>query len=469
MFNFLKELLYSGPSFIYRATRKWRYKSRVALLEEAKPKNTIAVLDGVRAIACLIVIAYHINLITRDTDVWSVSDRTHTLLTALLLSGFSGVTLFFVLSGFLLFLPYARALLYAETWPSARLFYLRRTLRIVPAYYITLLLLLLFYDPGYLQLQHLGDIGLFLTFFMDSTKQTSQQIDGPLWTLAVEWQFYMLLPVLAWGMRLVVRRVAPSRRIVLAIGCLCILIGWGLFTRYWGEQLNQNPNQLAFIPRPLLNTGLFFLYGTTGKYLEDFAVGMLICLCFIYTQRAGGAWLGKNFYRKSLWLWGSGILVLFCLALWNFNQETHRWALPFLSPIQSAYSWVDELGFASGYGLCILAILFNPKVFQRLFAWRPLRALGGISYSLYMWHLPLLLLFMVNVGYRLRGGNGWGIYPLYWLWVIVIIIPFCTIFYTLCEKPGMKLAAKLRQRRLPPALPETRISGPSRELTHLKT
>jgi hypothetical protein len=77
--------------------------------EGARPRGTIAALDGVRAIACLMVIAYHISLMALVTHLWS--ENADSLVTALMLAGNAGVTLFFVLSGFLLFLPYANALL----------------------------------------------------------------------------------------------------------------------------------------------------------------------------------------------------------------------------------------------------------------------------------------------------------------------------------------------------------------------
>jgi peptidoglycan/LPS O-acetylase OafA/YrhL len=96
-----------------------------SILGDNKRQNNIAVLDGVRAIACLIVLTFHISLITSSTQIWKPVNNSYLLLSSILLSGASGVTLFFVLSGFLLFLPYANALLYKNKWPSARRFYQR--------------------------------------------------------------------------------------------------------------------------------------------------------------------------------------------------------------------------------------------------------------------------------------------------------------------------------------------------------
>ncbi len=55
----------------------------------------------------------------------------------------TGVHLFFVLSGFLLFLPYARAMLQDRPLPTARRFYQRRALRILPAYWVCMIALVL--------------------------------------------------------------------------------------------------------------------------------------------------------------------------------------------------------------------------------------------------------------------------------------------------------------------------------------
>ncbi|HJT58898.1 MAG TPA: acyltransferase family protein, partial [Ktedonobacteraceae bacterium] len=124
-------------------------------LEDGKPKNNIAVLDGVRGIACLMVVAYHIGLLTsRETKIWVPVGPDHPLFSSIMSAAASGVTLFFVLSGFLLFLPYAKSLLFDNAWPSARNFYLRRGFRVIPAYYVCLFLIILVSQHQYLQRAH---------------------------------------------------------------------------------------------------------------------------------------------------------------------------------------------------------------------------------------------------------------------------------------------------------------------------
>ena len=96
-------------------------------LDDGKQKHSIPVLDGARAIACLAIITFHMNLLARFHGIWNPAlQGPGAFLSAALLFGESGVMLFFVLSGFLLFLPYARALLFGGRWPSLRRFYLRR-------------------------------------------------------------------------------------------------------------------------------------------------------------------------------------------------------------------------------------------------------------------------------------------------------------------------------------------------------
>ncbi len=247
--------------------------------------SKIKAVEGVRGIACLMVMWFHLNLIMRSTNIWNPL-RSNVLFSAIALAGASGVTLFFVLSGFLLFMPFVKAVLFETQWPSTWRFYLRRVLRIVPGYYFSLFLLILLTSPAYFRPDHLADLGLFLTFFMDAPA-TFMQINGPYWTLAIEWQFYLLLPWLALGIALIARRIggSPRRRAGIVASLLCGVIAWGVFSRYWVAYLLQHPAQTFLISRPILNVPFFFLYGEAGKYLEDFAVGMLVSLCYMLATR----------------------------------------------------------------------------------------------------------------------------------------------------------------------------------------
>lgn len=409
-----------------------------------KSKSNIAVLDGIRAIACLSVISYHIDRFTMLSHVWSFS--LGPLISSVAMGGWSGVTLFFVLSGFLLFLPYAKSLLFEDAdgaWPSIRTFYLRRALRILPGYYVALFLLIILTQPHYLQVDHLPQLGLFLTLFMDASHSTYQQIDGPFWTLAVEWQYYLLLPFLALGIRWVVQRGPQQRRLGLLIGCLFLMILWGVTTRYWGRYFTYyHPEAKALMPQPIFNIALFFLYGTDGKYLEDFAIGMLVSSLFIYAQRAYMEnKLRLCLSRVSMWLWGIGLLWLLFIASWSKFPP-----LLVAEPYIGAHNWLVEISLAVGFGLCLTGILFGPVGLQQLFSWSALRQIGFMSYSLYIWHIPLLLWFM---SYILPYAQHWrhaAIYGLYWTCVALVIMPFAYLFYRLIEQPWINIAHHTRRK-----------------------
>src|SRR5215469_6765094 len=91
----------------------------------------IRTLDGLRAIAALSIVTFHFYLAERfEFTSWGKEYANYFYFLA------SGVHLFFVLSGFLLFLPYARAILHTKALPSAENFYKRRALRILPAYLV---------------------------------------------------------------------------------------------------------------------------------------------------------------------------------------------------------------------------------------------------------------------------------------------------------------------------------------------
>ncbi len=425
---------------------------KMPALQVPGPAGGIASLDGVRAIACLIVMGYHINLMTRDAHLWQPADSPFT--SALILSGGSGVTLFFVLSGFLLFLPYARALLFDTPWPAARLFYLRRALRILPGYYFSLFLLVTLEKPEYLEPQHWKELLLFVFFLMDSTQATFQQLNGPYWTLAIEWQFYLLLPLIALGIHALARLARPEWRLRASALCLLGLLVWGIATRMIGGYFQAHPAATAPIPRPALNVLLFVAYGYRGKYLEDFAVGMLAGLLYTWARSAAGTRLLRRMQRLSHWLWGAGLLLLVFTSMQNYQASFH-YTWPVVSSLFALPAWTFEFGFALGFGCCILAILFNNGGLRRCFSWTPLRWIGLISYSLYIWHLPLLFVFHYRVGPSLGGLPNPLAYGLYWLWALLVVIPFCFALYRLIERPGMRLSDQLRRRMQAPLSPSS--------------
>jgi peptidoglycan/LPS O-acetylase OafA/YrhL len=301
---------------------------------------------------------------------------------------------------------------------------------------------------------------------MDSSHATFKQLNAPFWTLAIEWQYYMLLPWLVLGMRLLVWRVKQSYRLPTTIACLLALIAWGLFSRYFGTYfLDQHPSETFLVPRPILNGILFFTYGVSGKYLEDFGVGMLISLCFVYAHHPSiSPKVRTTLHKLSPWLWGAGLLCLLVMVLWSYNQSyPNTWPL-FSHPLLFRSSYlVNELCISLSFGLCVLALLFGSPQLRRTFEWFPLRWIGTISYSLYMWHLPFLLMVMQWGLPLVRGWSPEQAYSIYWLWVLVVTIPFCFLFFRWVEQPGMKFGERFSRQKTTTATSAARPSAPVKE------
>ena len=398
-------------------------------------KPTIDALDGIRAFACLSVISYHLNYFTHR--IFDLTPILGQLGNSIVLSGYSGVTLFFVLSGFLLFMPYAKYLLFDQPRPSTRTFYWRRFLRIIPSYYLALVLITTILNPDYLRPNHFWRLLLFPLFLMDSPA-TYQQINGPFWTLAIEWQYYLLLPLFVLAFSLFVRRgTSPQLRLKRITICLIGMIVWGITTRGIGIFYTMlHPNWTLLVPRPVLNIFLLITYGTSGKYFEDFAIGMLCSTLYIYTRNAApNHRLTQYISKRGMRFWGTGIGILLFMACWKiFYYE-----LFFLDPFIGDHMLLTEFGYASGYGLCIIGVLFGPVGLRTMLSWQPLRWIGSLSYGMYLWHLPFLHLVDDYIVKR-YSTDFLSTYALYWGCVLLITIPLAYLLYRFYERPCTQLA-----------------------------
>jgi peptidoglycan/LPS O-acetylase OafA/YrhL len=405
----------------------------------AGSKKNIASLDGLRAFAALGVVTLHITYLVGYIIVNEYKDPW---LASFWVFGNTGVQLFFVLSGFLLFMPYAKALLFGETWPSTRTFYWRRALRILPCYYFSLALLVIFVQPVYLHPDHWSRLFLFLTFFMDSSKATFEQIDVPYWSLGVEVQFYLLLPLVALGMRVLVQWAAhtPRRRFAAAATACAGLVLYGLAIRYVGLQWAQQPQE------GLVAIAQFVLFGVRGKFWEDFAVGMFVSLCFIYAQHPEYGQRLQSKLKKISPLLALGALgIITVCSLWNFRASYPVPQLNFLLPIVQYDPWFLDFCVSLGWGLVIATLLFGYTLFRAPFEWQPVRWLGIISYSVYLWHFPMLSFFQRHIFSHLHVSNIVLSHIIYWSFFALVIIPWCVLVYWLVEKPFMRM--KDRQKR----------------------
>jgi peptidoglycan/LPS O-acetylase OafA/YrhL len=228
----------------------------------------------------------------------------------------------------------------------------------------------------------------------------------------------------------------------LVVGSLFAMIIWGLATAAFGAYFVAHPDETFLIPRPVLNVVLFVVYGDQSKFLEDFAVGMLIAVGYVHVMNSPRKVVYLLKARRIL-LW----FLLLCLVLFVYEVLPDS-ALPFIPSLYQDTPWMNEFAFALCYGYLVAAVLFHdPDTWLvRMFSWTPLRWLGLISFSLYIWHRPLIQILAANLGPSLQRLHPVLTISLFWMIALTVSVVFCYVLFVLIEKPGMRLSERLRQQ-----------------------
>lgn len=340
--------------------------------------GVIPAIEGLRGVAVLWVMLFH-YMVLRDgrfDDAFIEVVKSWRPLEAFVRNGYLGVDLFFLITGFLLTLPWFRHADAGLPAPDWRAFYARRARRILPAYYVQLVFLFfivlpLIYPRIWIEstpfvVANLGThfIGLHYTTPLTSSSMT---VNGALWTLAIEFQYYLLLPFVA---PLFVRW--PWRSLLVAAA---IAAGWRWLA--W--------NDLDFLVAVFMKLGA--KAGVSEKEIRHLIETQLPgwSLHFALGILAGRAWMLRRRDRPSgLSTWIP--VVIAGGALWGlyfvFRNGTS---------ILGAMGWiVFPLLIATAFAA---VVSWPSPVLSRIVAPAPLAGLGRISYSAYLYHLPLLLLF----------------------------------------------------------------------------
>jgi len=348
-------------------------------------------LDGLRGVAVLAVMAYHVGLIR---------------------GGYLGVDAFFVLSGFLI-----TALLVEERRRTGMIhlgkFYARRALRLLPALVTMLALGCLagavlgwFFRAGETPatlLLTLGKMSLITLFYLANWAMilgTSMWILGHTWSLSIEEQFYLVWPLTLMGLFRFVRRRAAIFACVLAGAAASVSVRNALYTG------------TASIPRAFLGFDT-----RCDALLIGCGLGFLAAWGELPASRAGRAGLG---------IAGSMALVGFSTALF-----TASWQAPFMLRIGSTL-------VALAVALVIAQVTASPgSLVAAALALPPLRATGRISYGLYLWHFPL-----VYVCGALRYGEG---VPEPWRAALAFALTFALagLSFWLVERPMLRLKVRV--------------------------
>jgi peptidoglycan/LPS O-acetylase OafA/YrhL len=405
--------------------------------------SEIPALDGVRGLAMLLVLWDHLTLASLTYGA------TSALPLALVIVGEYGdwgLHLFFILSGFLLFLPYARTLIgNSEHWPSPRQFYTRRARRILPLYFVAVAMPALVALDAAVSgqgMHYLLTVAAIMLLFHNMQADAWQMIykwDGALWSLAVEWQFYLVLPWIALGMRRIVRplRADGRGRMLAVLALLGALAVVGLGIRgiaaylHYGRGLDDvtgAPHGVGFV--------FLVLYGLDGgKFIETFAIGMATAVLYVIAVERGG--LSIRVRAPAGWLAAAaGGIGLALVAFWWHRSH----GLPFPADARiggwpdSAGDWPWAVFGAWAMGLCCCAVTFGAPLIRggpgRFWTARVMRYVGKISYSGYVWHV-IVLWHLVPLGFA------FGRWATPWLFAttVALVIVVASASYWLVERP----------------------------------
>lgn len=358
-------------------------------------KNTSGIfyiksLDGIRAIAVTIVFLAHAGY-------------------EKIIPGGFGVTIFFFLSGFLI-----TTLLRMEYEKNGDIkfkdFYLRRIFRIFPPLYIVLLTILALCGIGIIyhemqfnsvaaQFLHLTNY--FIIFYGESGFIPGTSI---LWSLCVEEHFYFVFPLVLW---LLIRKISYQKIALSFVAFAGIILLWRCYIVFveggnyvWSE---------SFLPRTYLGT--------------DTRIDSIIFGCIM------GVWgnpvLDKDCLignlKKIVLLIVSFIVLLFCFLYRDpYFRETFRYTLQ---------------GIAL-FPLFYLAVLKSDWVIFKWLNWGPIRGIGIISYTIYLFHQTGISLV-----------NSYSSFNAKWVNVIlsfILTIGFSTLMYYLVERNMAALRRKIK-------------------------
>jgi peptidoglycan/LPS O-acetylase OafA/YrhL len=391
-------------------------------------------IEGLRAIAACSILVFHTWLYAPPGAGSADLGGLNRFMPDLAL----GVTLFFTLSGVLLYRPFAAAILRARPVPSLRRYLRNRALRILPAYWAILLLCatalgsVLFWDAsGNLTNGRLLDPGLIARaglFLQDYFPGTILLGIGPAWSLAVEVVFYCMLPLLVVSAVALARRcTSRSSRRWAALAPAGLILTFGLTGKLAAVYL---------VPSPL---GPYEDWGQNWHSVlvrgfwcqaDLFAFGMALAVLRVDSE--DGLLRLPRLWRKAAL---SGVLLSYA-AIWVYGESRPGW--------QNSYSLANTLAaFACALVLALVVLPADGAAdsrFVRVLEARPLVATGVVSYSIFLWHEPLIR-WLHDLGLTLTGAGGF----LVDLVVAGAVIGVASaLTYRFVEAPALRL--KFRRR-----------------------
>ncbi len=371
--------------------------------QPAKGRERYRELDGHRGIAAVAIVVFHVYQFCNVAHFLYLGTPAYTVLNSL----DAMVPWFFVISAFLLFEPVARSAIEGRAPNFARGFLLRRAIRILPVYYVAVVVVWFCRQqalPG-----DWRDLVEHLTFTQVFDGKRIFFTIGPAWSLSVEVFFYLALLLLALGLPRACRRLASRRKriAVLASSTAALAaasLGWKAWS-FWGQHRSTTGSPTTW-------------FGPLAS-LDIFSVGMLIAI--IAAAQGDHRPLGP---RARL------VLRLAALAVLSTAfaiRQADTWSGVYFGSL-----------CAAGFGCLVAAAVLGPldDHWGRALSGRPLLWLGAISYSIYLWHEPSLLALAGRDGLVRQSP---GAFVADTAVVLVVSILAGWLSYSLIERPTSQL------------------------------
>jgi len=339
--------------------------------------NYIPALDGIRAIALLLVLFSHSVIFDQFTWLHSVG----------LELGYAGVSIFFVLSGYLI----TRLLIQEEEKTgsiSLNLFYIRRAFRLLPALWLYLLLVWILWIKGLLPGNPWYSFITSLLYIRNLIGHGDAT--NHLWSLSIEEQFYLV-----WPIAIAIFPKQNLRRFLIALVIICIVVVWRCYA------INNN---LATYGNVYIRTDFRFdspLIGCTIALLESISPR-------VFTR------FNSSPFRSDLWLLTGVVLLTFWIMIQL--QMGRIWGID--STVTSLISGV----------IIISQIVNNDSFSKQVLTVPPLMSIGKISYGVYLWQGLFLGSQLAPLGFMRKFPTG-----------LLLSFSSALISYFLLEKPLLRI------------------------------
>ncbi|MEK7579056.1 MAG: acyltransferase [Patescibacteria group bacterium] len=366
-------------------------------------------IDGLRFLAIAWVVLFHIDIFIQGKNpfLFTTSPDNYPLLSIFLSNGSRGVELFFVISGFILALPFAKKFIAGMKDVNIKAYFLRRLTRLEPPYIFNMILCFVFLVLiGKYNAEEIWSSLLASLVYLHNILPVGPSVNGVAWSLEIEVQFYILAPLLSCVFFL----SKNIRRGVIA-GAIIILI-----------YLQSTYQPFSFL--------------TLYDYIQYFLIGFL--LADIYLEKpslsisrwasivVGLALLGIIFYIN---IGGVGTEILLLLAIF-----------------------------------CLYVLALNDHVWRGVFSTWWITLIGGMCYTIYLWHY-VVISFIGNKSILFFSSESYiTTLIVQGLIYIPAVLVVSTIFYMLIERPCMdktwpkKLIGFFR-KNLPPDRSDNTTSG----------